>query len=221
MNIAEQLHAVVEEIENDQIGEKELAAIKSARSRLNRALTGVEIYHLEGYEEEIWGEIRAGYDPGDDEPGVSREQTWNARLRVLYEALEDIEEDLARLRGELSDANDNEKQAFTFTEHELELITSGLEREASEARNEYRRCHRRNAPPSVLARELARKQELLDLIDRLDGVRPARVSYSPEWVAEMLADLEGWGLDVLGNTDAEIVASWTLQKKIQREHGAA
>ncbi len=108
-------------------------------------------------------------------------------------------------------------RTFTVTGHELGLIISGLHREAQAERVEYRRCHRRNAHPSALGRILARKQTILDLIDRLKGETPAVVTATPEQIAAMFADLEADGYDMLGSTDAEIAASWTLIDRIRRK----
>lgn len=117
--------------------------------------------------------------------------------------------------------DNDDAQTFTLTDHELGLISAGLHREADATRNDYRRTHRRAAHPSALGSILARKQEILDLIDRLHGNQPAVVTATPEQVAAMFADLDADGYDVLGDTDAEIVAAWTLQQEIQQKYGAA
>ncbi len=63
MSIAEQLHAVVDEIENDQIGDQELAALLSARSRLNKALRDVEIGLLIAHKRDIGGRDHGSLRP--------------------------------------------------------------------------------------------------------------------------------------------------------------
>jgi hypothetical protein len=104
----------------------------------------------------------------------------------------------------------HEPQTFTFTVHELTLVTGGLEREATALRDEYRSSHQLGADTVALDRILADKQEVLDLAARLEGVEPAAVTLSREHVAEMRADLEeNYGFDMLGETDAEVIEMWT------------